>query len=299
MTSQEPRRWAELGAGAPEAMQVLLDAARRDLPGTAELRAMGIISGVAAPIGSGVEETTGPTSKVGTSKAATSKLAAASNGAAAGGGNATTGTLALARKLALLAKVGTAGLVVVGGTTLLLNVYEPDTGTAVRPPQAGGAQISTIDALRSGAASELTRDPQAEPSAARLDPEAPQPTDSTLRTTEPTPDATELTPSDTPVPGSVDRTPGRASRPAVAASEARLLQRAQSLLAQNPERALELAQQHAKQFPQGQLAQEREVIRIEALRRLGREGQAEKVGRDFEQRFPDSPHRRKLDQSSP
>ena len=53
-------------------------------------------------------------------------------------------------------------------------------------------------------------------------------------------------------------------------SEAQLLQAAQASLRSNPRRALALAREHEQRFPKGALAQEREVITIEALSQLGR-----------------------------
>jgi hypothetical protein len=81
-------------------------------------------------------------------------------------------------------------------------------------------------------------------------------------------------------------------------SEAELLESARRLLASNPGGALELAQQHRARFRGGVLAQEREVIAIEALRRLGRSAEADARADAFERAFPNSAHRRKLDSGS-
>ncbi len=88
------------------------------------------------------------------------------------------------------------------------------------------------------------------------------------------------------------------SEKALGPSEAELLERARRLLGSNPSGALELAQQHRARFAGGVLAQEREVIAIEALRRLGRSAEADARAEAFERAFPNSAHRRKLDSGS-
>jgi hypothetical protein len=91
---------------------------------------------------------------------------------------------------------------------------------------------------------------------------------------------------------------GRASVPRAATaprpSEAALLQKAQAALQQSPARALELTRRHQARFPQGVLAQEREVIAIEALRRLGRHDAAQARAAAFERRYSGSVHRPRL-----
>lgn len=54
--------------------------------------------------------------------------------------------------------------------------------------------------------------------------------------------------------------------------------------------ALALAQGHAGRFPEGALAQEREVLAIDALMRLGRRSEAETRARTFQARYPTSTH---------
>jgi hypothetical protein len=102
-----------------------------------------------------------------------------------------------------------------------------------------------------------------------------------------------------PPPGAAPKkaAPQRAATPAKAdaKTELELLQRARSLLHNNPARALELTKRHQREYPSSQFVQERQVIRIEALRALGREDEARKLGADFNQRFPDSAHGRRLD----
>jgi hypothetical protein len=81
--------------------------------------------------------------------------------------------------------------------------------------------------------------------------------------------------------------------------EAALLEQARRALAADPERALTLTRQHQRQFPNGALRQEREVIAIAALRKLGRVPEADARASSFDQQFPDSAHRRAVEKSSP
>ncbi len=68
------------------------------------------------------------------------------------------------------------------------------------------------------------------------------------------------------------------------------------LRAGNPARALAIAREHEQRCPAGALVQERERIAIEALVQLGRIDQARVRTRAFEERFPSSPHVRRVRQ---
>jgi outer membrane protein assembly factor BamD (BamD/ComL family) len=52
--------------------------------------------------------------------------------------------------------------------------------------------------------------------------------------------------------------------------------------------ALALIQKHKQQFPAGQLTEEREALRVKALRGMGREQDARKAAGEFRERFPKS-----------
>jgi len=79
-------------------------------------------------------------------------------------------------------------------------------------------------------------------------------------------------------------------------SEVALLQSAQDALAANPLVALSLANHHAARFPRGTLAQEREVIAVEALLRLGRRDEARARAYRFYRAFPRSAHRARIEE---
>ena len=106
-----------------------------------------------------------------------------------------------------------------------------------------------------------------------------------------------------PSVGIVRPAPQRSSAPDVArdakpaldpVAEARLLEEARHALASQPARALALCGEHARTFPGGLLSQEREVITIQALARVGRRAEAETRARRFAQAHPRSAHLRRL-----
>lgn len=78
-------------------------------------------------------------------------------------------------------------------------------------------------------------------------------------------------------------------------SEAELLERAQAALATRPKDALALTREHQRRFPRGLLVQEREVIAIEALSRLGQRRAADAKAAEFEERYRGSVHQPRLD----
>ncbi|HKO51022.1 MAG TPA: hypothetical protein VJV79_25110 [Polyangiaceae bacterium] len=81
---------------------------------------------------------------------------------------------------------------------------------------------------------------------------------------------------------------------AEADSEFSLLRNAQQSLNMDPQRALELCAAHARRFPSGVMVQEREMIGIEALLRLGRIQQADARASTFLRLFPGSAHAARL-----
>jgi hypothetical protein len=89
-----------------------------------------------------------------------------------------------------------------------------------------------------------------------------------------------------------------ASEPAPAAeeeTEVRLLQRARAGVAADPARALALTGEHARRFPGGAFAQEREFIAISALVALGRADEARERAARMLERFPASAYRDRLE----
>jgi hypothetical protein len=82
-------------------------------------------------------------------------------------------------------------------------------------------------------------------------------------------------------------------------SESSLLEQARRALPTDPGVALALTNQEAALFPRGVLVQEREVIAIEALRRLNRTAEADRRAAAFSKAFPGSAHQRVIEDTSP
>jgi hypothetical protein len=118
--------------------------------------------------------------------------------------------------------------------------------------------------------------------------------------------ATERTAPAAPAPvEAAEAAPLEAERPAKARSarkprlatprdELALLARARRSLLSRPAEALALAEEHARDHPHGALEEEREVLAIEALQKLGRVGAARRRIGIFLRRFPKSSQRANL-----
>ena len=87
---------------------------------------------------------------------------------------------------------------------------------------------------------------------------------------------------------------GASAAPADPEEEVRLLERAQDALRASPDDALRLTAEHARRFPNGTLAQEREVIAIDALVRAGHTAEAKARADKFAKTYPQSTHLRRV-----
>jgi hypothetical protein len=79
-----------------------------------------------------------------------------------------------------------------------------------------------------------------------------------------------------------------AQTPSDADEELRLVEAAQRALPRDPALALALAREHARRFPDGALAQERDAVAISALWETGRHDEARELARRFTEEHPGS-----------
>ena len=79
------------------------------------------------------------------------------------------------------------------------------------------------------------------------------------------------------------------------AGEANLLNQAHVAMSTDPRKALTIASEHARRYPHGQLAAERELILVQALVKLGRVREAEARGRALRKSTPNSIYGDRLD----
>lgn len=86
-----------------------------------------------------------------------------------------------------------------------------------------------------------------------------------------------------------------ASTDVASESEVALLRRAELALSRDPQQALTLANEHSRRWGTGALEQEREVIAIDALMRMGLRADATARAQRFNQRFPGSAHARRIE----
>jgi hypothetical protein len=102
-------------------------------------------------------------------------------------------------------------------------------------------------------------------------------------------------------PGATSDTSSALSRAPAAAppSETSLLRDARLALNGDPAGALALTEQHRREYPNGGLAQEREVIAITALARLGRTSEARSRAERFRSSYPTSPYIDRVDRAVP
>lgn len=116
----------------------------------------------------------------------------------------------------------------------------------------------------------------------------------------PTPLASEAIVGDATPPPTTASVPAKLPTkptPPAQPTEAELLEQARAAMKVDPARALQRANEHAARFPGGVLVQEREVIAIQALRTLGRNGDADRRAQAFAKAFPGSAFARKLNAS--
>jgi hypothetical protein len=100
-----------------------------------------------------------------------------------------------------------------------------------------------------------------------------------------------------PRPGASHTAPAEASSASddALAGEAKLLNQAHDAMSTDPRKALTIAGEHAKLYPHGQLAAERELILVQALVKLGRVREAEARGRALRKSTPNSIYGERLD----
>jgi hypothetical protein len=124
----------------------------------------------------------------------------------------------------------------------------------------------------------------AEPQAPAAEPEAP------IRVRRARPAIEEQVVAPEPI-----ETPAPDDRASRLRAEAALMREAQQSLRTNPGHALELAQRHAREFADGVLGEEREVVTIDALLRLGRRPEAERRAAAYLAAHPGSFHARRVE----
>jgi hypothetical protein len=253
--------------------------------------------------------------------------------AAEGGGHTptarTTATTATVGPVAQVARnlgwgwvAGTAVVATLFGFTLaMLVTRSTPVPRAVSGPPAAGPAAAVQGSPSAGPAAAVPGPPSAAPSAARAESTLPRSSASSpLAVAHPSPVSAAGDPGPTPRAAPAEPHAQRGARPAKktrrpaslatagpppsaaesiesasdVGRELELLARARRVVASDPARALQLTAEHARRFADGTLAQEREVLAIGALSRLGHRDLAAARARRFIERYPDSAHRVRL-----
>lgn len=200
---------------------------------------------------------------------ATATQAAAAAQATKAGAAATAAAIPMVSSVGVLTKIG-ATVLLVGG----LGVGAQQLMTEDEPAPAATTSVATV------------KTPLQRPSEAA--PKQPKPVDGN---TEPAPVASteERAPR-----AAQNKRPAKPTASSIAA-ETELLQQAQSELASgDPQKALELLDQHGSKHATGALREERQAARVLALCRAGRADDARAEARRFAAEFPRSPHRARV-----
>ncbi|HSO39695.1 MAG TPA: hypothetical protein VLT33_44515 [Labilithrix sp.] len=158
---------------------------------------------------------------------------------------------------------------------------------------AGAAVVAVVLATRSQPPPPVAHDTAPTASASAPAPAMPVPEPPTLSV-----DALPSAPEPAVVPARPAALPTASAAPDPAESEraeVALLDRAQASLPASPADTLARCDEHARRFATGTLVQEREVLAIDALLRLGRRGEAEARAARFRQSFPRSGHLRRVE----
>jgi hypothetical protein len=258
---QDPPRLLDPGSDAPAWLRASLEAGARDVPGPQRLAVIAAHLPV-GPLGPGPGPGGSPPGAPHGAPPGVSPVASQVGGAAAP---------AVPSMLSGAAIGAALGLAVLGAGQLASS----RVGSPPPPPPAALVSVAP------GAPASPRFDPAPASAPARRAP-------GVAGRSAPRPGATAL-----PEPS------GAAAEPAApvevaAETESSILQQAQDALGGDPARALSLTDLHRARFPGGRLAQEREVLAIQALLGLGRGAEARARAASFLASFPTSADRRRL-----
>lgn len=272
MSSEDvPVRLVDRASDAPEGLRALVRQAREDVGTPEEVR------GVAAALGPLLGPPGSPPGAPSGTEPGGGPLPGLGEGAAGG-------SLTAAGKVSA---VLTAGAMAAG-----VAFWQGAEHRSQGPPPTLPSEQVRVDVQPSGEAEAEESagvEPVVEPEGSRAIPEADAPVPAPPGSS-PGPRRTDPRPAAPASPPPVDPSAERHDAP----SEADLLGRAQAALKTDPARAMALVHEHSRRFPNGGLAQEREVIAVEALARLGRLSEAEQRADGFKERYRGSMHQRKV-----
>lgn len=215
------------------------------------------------------------------------RVAATMAAGGAGAGLAASGKTIFGLKLGQALTVGLAAIgLSVGGAWLI--------GGNAAPPEDVPVEVAQQSATDLQAEATSARDEVAAAATDSSPSPAPEPSEADEKALAPVPAVAK--PAQAPA-AEETKVAAKTERRRQAIAEHRLLKAARAALDENPSRALALTQEHRQKFPSGMLSQEREVIAIDALARLGRTKAARDKAEGFEKDYPDSVHKGRVEDS--
>ena len=195
----------------------------------------------------------------------------------------------MAKGVAIVAVIGAAG-------TLVVIDRRPDT-TTITPAPTSAPELSPHAAEGPGSEAqpvpERVTEPSEDPASAAAGSEPSRAHVGSARPTRREPAVPEALPSAPQVEATTEVVPEVVE--ADVPSEAVMLGTAMRGLRSDPAAALAEAERHARHYPSGTMADEREVIAIDALVRLGRRADAEARATRFREAHPSSPSLRRIE----
>jgi len=282
--SDTPRdaRWLQAEPDLPSELSELLRAGREPLGGADEVaelaRRLSVVLGPAAGLTGGGQPAA---PAAGASPAATGGAVASLRSASAPAGGAP--ALGAVSRTWVFGGIGAAVTIGVAAFVLLRG----PSGSVGTPPPSGALTPSSVAEPAPTAPAGPTSAPP--PAASGAAPPAPPASDV---------ERGSRAAADRAPRAAAPRAPARAAAArharADGASETALLEQARAALQSRPAEALALTRRHQALFPHGALAQEREVIAIDALERLGRKAAASARAAEFERRYRGSVHQPRL-----
>jgi hypothetical protein len=209
----------------------------------------------------------------------TTGIAAAGSGAvSSASGSATAAAVAgSAATTKVIVTASIASLIAFSGGALVGRALEPRDAPDATPVRAVAP------------ATPRAEQPQPVPSPPHATPSEPPPAHVHAQTSSPPPVAKSPHPK-APLPP----IPATSTPDARLGAELALIRAAHHVLGGDAARTLALVDAHLAQFPDGQLAQERESLRVRALCGLHRDDDARAAARTFFARWPSSPHASRL-----
>jgi TolA-binding protein len=293
MSEQDPKRLLEGGATpGGDGLRTLLEAGKSEGPTDRQLvmlaAKIGIVGGLGgAGAGGAGSAGAGAGSAGGAGGAGAGGAGGAGAGAGAGaiGGKAAAGTVAAAKAAMAVKVIGAIAVASVAGAGAVAVTRQPAPSAPVGLV-AKAAPSASPDAAANTATNANANDDTTEEEAATAPADA-------LDATVDTASSAGARPAAHPSAPTVASADAKNEGPE---AEVKLVQRAQDALrASRPAEALALCNDHAKRFPNGMVAQECEVIAVEALVKTGRTEEARKRAARFKARFPGSASIRRLD----